>query len=83
MLRQEAAIFLLRARHGANYTPPSCSGTVFSDVTTANPYCGWIEQLFVEKITQGCGAGAYCPDQPTTRAQMAVLLARTFRLVNP
>jgi subtilisin-like proprotein convertase family protein len=81
--RLQAAVFLLRARHGANYTPPACTGAVFSDVPATNPYCGWIEQLAAEHITAGCGAGAYCPDQPATRVQMATLLARTFALVTP
>ena len=81
--RLQAAIFLLRGRHGASYTPPACSGTVFSDVPVTNPYCGWIEQLAAENITTGCGGGAFCPDQPATRVQMATLLARTFALVMP
>jgi hypothetical protein len=40
----------------------------------------WIEQLYTEGITGGCGGGNYCPDQPVTRAQMAIFLVRTFGL---
>ena len=36
----------------------------------------WIEQLSIEGTTAGCGGGNYCPDQPVTRAQMAVFLLR-------
>ncbi len=77
--RAQMAVFLLRARHGASYTPPPASG-VFTDV--ANDYwaAGWIEQLAAEGITGGCGGGNYCPDNPVTRAQMAVFLVRTFGL---
>jgi adenine-specific DNA-methyltransferase len=33
-----------------------------------------------EGITTGCGTNLYCPESPVTRAQMAVLLVRTFNL---
>lgn len=33
-----------------------------------------------EGITGGCGGGNYCPENPVTRAQMAVFLVRTFYL---
>jgi hypothetical protein len=40
----------------------------------------WIEQLAAENITGGCATGLYCPDDPVTRAQMAVFLVKTFGL---
>ena len=40
----------------------------------------WIKQLYNEGITSGCGGGNYCPENPVTRAQMAVFLVRTFDL---
>jgi len=38
----------------------------------------WIEQLYNEGITSGCGTSplVYCPEYPATRAQMAVFLLR-------
>jgi hypothetical protein len=33
-----------------------------------------------EGIAAGCGGGNYCPEQPVTRAQMAVFLVKTFSL---
>jgi hypothetical protein len=58
------------------FAPPACSGT-FTDVV-GNPYCGWIEQLYLDKITIGCGPSKYCPDHPVTRAQMAAYLGRAM-----
>lgn len=39
-----------------------------------------IKQLAAESITTGCGSGNYCPEDPVTRAQMAVFLVKTFSL---
>jgi hypothetical protein len=75
------AIFLLRAKHGASYTPPSLeSGTGFADVPTSHWAAAWIKQLAAEGITGGCGDGNYCPEATVTRAQMAVFLVKTFDL---
>jgi hypothetical protein len=73
------AIFLLRAKHGAAYVPPAATG-IFADVPTTYWAANWIEQLYAEGITTGCGIGNYCPEDPVTRAQMAVFLVRTFNL---
>lgn len=78
--RDQMALFLLRAEHGASYEPPAATGTVFSDVPADHWAAAWIEQLYAEGITGGCGAGTYCPDSPVTRAQMAVFLVRAFNL---
>ena len=73
------AVFLLKAKHGSSYTPPPCTG-VFPDVPCGGPFAAWIEQLFEEGITGGCGNGNYCPLNPNTRGQMAVFLTKTFGL---
>ena len=77
--RGQMAVFLLRAKHGSSYLPPPATG-VFSDVPLNMSFAPWIEQLAVESITGGCGNGNYCPENPVTRAQMAVFLVRTFAL---
>ena len=74
--RAQMAVFILKAEHGDAYIPPSCTG-VFSDVACPGGFAvNWIEQLAAEGITGGCGAGIYCPDNPVTRAQMAVFLLK-------
>jgi hypothetical protein len=73
--RAQMAVFLLRARHGPGFTPPPPRGQ-FADVPPGHWAAAWIEQLAAEGITSGCGAGVYCPEDPVTRAQMAVFLLR-------
>jgi len=77
--RAQMAVFLLRAKHGAGYTPPAVgAGTGFGDVPVGYWAGAWIKQLAAEGITGGCGSGNYCPENPVTRAQMAVFLVNTF-----
>jgi hypothetical protein len=71
--RAQMAVFLLVAKHGTGYTPPDASG-LFNDVPASNGFAKWIEQLYNEGITGGCGGGNYCPNAPVTREQMAVFL---------
>jgi hypothetical protein len=79
--RAQMAIFLLRSKHGKNYTPPAATG-IFSDVPVSYWASAWIEQLYKEGITTGCSTGPlrYCPENSVTRAQMAVFMMRTFGL---
>jgi hypothetical protein len=79
--RAQMAVFLLRSKYGAGYTPPAVgASTGFGDVPTEYWSASWIKQLVTEGITAGCGSGNYCPEAPVTRAQMAVFLVRTFNL---
>ena len=77
--RRQMAVFLLKAEHGAAYTPPSCAG-VFGDVACPGLFADWVEQLAAEQITGGCGGGNFCPVNPSTRGQMAVFLVKTLNL---
>jgi hypothetical protein len=77
--RAQMAVLLLRSKYGAGYSPPAATG-VFNDVDLSYWAVHWIEQLAAEGITSGCGDGNYCPEDPVTRAQMAVFLVRTFGL---
>jgi hypothetical protein len=71
--------FLLKAEHGSTYVPPACIG-IFGDVSCPSLFADWIEQLFHENVTGGCGNGNYCPANPNTRGQMAVFLVKAFGL---
>ncbi len=76
--RAQMAVFLLRAEHGSAYVPPAATGLVFGDVPAGSFAAAWIERLAAEGITAGCGGGAnFCPNDPVTRAQMAVFLLKT------
>ena len=79
--RAQAALFLLRARHGAAYMPPAVgASTGFNDVSTSYWAAAWIKQLAAEGITNGCIGGNYCPKDSVTRAQVAKFLVLTFNL---
>ncbi len=79
--RDQMAVFLLRAKYGAAYTPPSVgSSSGFADVPPTHWAAAWIKQLAAEGITGGCGGGNYCPASPVTRDQMSIFLVRTFNL---
>jgi hypothetical protein len=61
--------------------PPVCTGNVFNDVPIGYWACGFIEEFSTLGITGGCQAdnpgtpqneAMYCPENPVTRAQMAV-----------
>ena len=79
--RAQMAVFLLKGEHGASYTPPACVG-IFDDVPCPSPFADWIEQLFTEGTTGGCGTdpALYCPAAAVTRGQAAALLTATFGL---
>jgi hypothetical protein len=74
--RAQMAVFLLKGEHGPYFVPPPANGE-FEDVPPGSFAADWIEQLHLEGITAGCDATHYCPDDPVTRAQMAVFLLKT------
>ncbi len=78
--RAQMAVFLEKGKNGGSYLPPPAAG-IFADVPIAPaPYwaANWIEQFYKDGITSGCLSSplSYCPDNPVTRAQMAVFLLR-------
>jgi hypothetical protein len=79
--RRQMAAFLLKARHGSSYVPPTATG-IFGDVPMSDPFAPWIEELYAEQVTGGCQAAPllYCPGNSNTRGQMAVFLVKSFGL---
>jgi hypothetical protein len=77
-LRQQMAVFLLKAKYGICYVPPPCTVPAFPDVPCSSNFAPWINQLVVEGITGGCAGGNFCPTNPVNRQQMAVFLLKTF-----
>ncbi len=79
--RRQMAIFLLKTKYGASYLPPDCAG-IFGDVACPGLPANFIEELYNENITGGCSAMPllYCPDNSSTRGQMAVFITKTFGL---
>lgn len=75
--RAEMASFLVRATKGTSFVPPAPVG-IFLDVATSYWAAPSIEQIFTDGITSGCAVSPlrYCPENPLTRAEMAVFLLR-------
>ena len=63
-------------------SPPPATAT-FGDVPTGHSFFQFVEALTKSGITSGCGSGNFCPDQPLTRGQMAVFLAKGLGLAWP
>ena len=57
---------------------PFTDSQFFTDVPTSHPYYSFIQKLKELGVTGGCSANSFCPDEPTTRGQMAVFLIRSF-----
>jgi|KBSMisStaDraftv2_1062788.scaffolds.fasta_scaffold08402_3 uncharacterized repeat protein (TIGR01451 family) len=76
--RAEMAVFLLKAKYGADHVPPPATGTVFDDVHVGDFAADWIEELHALGVTGGCTATSYCPDRAVTRGEMAVFLLKTL-----
>lgn len=79
VLREQMAVFLVRAVRGASFVPPAATGQ-FADVVTSGFYTPYIEELARMGVTNGCGVGNFCPSNPVTRREMATFLQRAFRL---
>ena len=52
--------------------------TSFSDVPSASTYESYIESIYNNAITTGCGNGDYCPSEDVTRDQMAAFIIRAL-----
>jgi len=72
--RGQMAVFIESA---LGNPPNTCTGSRFTDitgVTVGATFCGFIERLAADGITGGCTPTTFCPNDPVTRAQMAVFL---------
>jgi photosystem II stability/assembly factor-like uncharacterized protein len=76
--RAQIAVFLERAKHGVTFVPPPATGLVFNDVPGSSFAAAWIEALWPDGITSGCGAGNYCPTAELSRAEMAVMVLKAL-----
>ncbi|MBL8062408.1 MAG: S-layer homology domain-containing protein [Anaerolineales bacterium] len=81
--RAQMAIFLLRGKFGSGHIPPAATGTVWVDVPLTYWAAPWTEELKALNISSGCGNGYFCPDNAITRAEMAILVQRTFQFPMP
>ena len=71
---QSVEIWWKRQVHPAPLTP------TFPDVPPSDFGFQYVEALVSSGITGGCGGGLYCPDNPVTRRQMAIFIAKALGL---
>ena len=76
--RAQMAKFILLAKYGPTYTPPSYTSYSFSDIDGTGWADNWIEAAAREGIVGGYTDGTYRPNNLVTRAQMTkfILLAK-------
>ncbi len=53
-------------------------GASFGDVPTSNPFYRFVETIFHNEVTGGCGGSSYCPGNQTLRKQMAVFVLKSL-----
>ncbi len=75
--RGQMAVFLVKAKYGPNFVPPPAKGTIFADVPIGAFAAAYIEQIYNDGITAGCGGGNYCSASSITLEQMAVFILRS------
>ncbi|HKV06918.1 MAG TPA: DUF5060 domain-containing protein [Thermoanaerobaculia bacterium] len=75
--RAHLAAYLVVEIHGSTYSLPAAGG-LFSDVGTTHWSAPWVEQIYRDGATSGCGLSPlrFCPGHSVTRAEMAVFLLR-------
>lgn len=52
--------------------------SVFDDVPASTAFSDYINLLRQNNVTSGCSASNYCPDDNTTRGQMAIFIVRSL-----
>ncbi|GEM_PF-6033280 len=55
---------------------PKAMNPLYDDVPATHWAYAWIQEMGASGITSGCAPQLYCPDDSTTRAEMAVFLER-------
>ncbi len=78
--RAQMAVFITKAVEGSSFVPPACTG-VFTDVACPGGFAvDYIEYIYNQGVTAGCGGGNYCPNANISNGQMAVFLVKAFNV---
>ncbi len=80
LTRAQMAVFLVKGYKPEGFVPLPCQGT-FQDVSCSGTYAAfapWIEQLYRDGVTAGCGTSPlrFCPGSVVGEWEMLVWLAR-------
>ncbi len=78
LTRGQMAAFVVKGYKTEPYTPPACQG-IFTDVPCSNQFAQYIEVLYNEGVTAGCGTNPliFCPGNPVTPWQILVWMTKT------
>lgn len=78
LLRRHVALVFARTLKWQTQEPQN----IFVDVLSSDPDVKEIEALYIAGITRGCTSDGprFCPEDPLTRAQTAVMLVRALKL---
>lgn len=74
--RQSMALFLYRFAGLPDGEDPTCASAEFTDVPTSHPFCGEIDWLVAEGITEGFSDDTFRPTLSVSRQGMAAFLHR-------
>ena len=80
--RAEVAVFVMRGINGAGYVPEPPTVHYFDDVPPTSWAAKWVNELFEEGYTDGCGVDRhtgdplYCPWRDVSRAEACVFFSR-------
>lgn len=75
VLRKQLAVFLLKAKNGPSFVPPSCSPDDFADVPCPGPFSDWISWACITVMP--CHTLVFGPDEAVRRDEMAFYLLRS------
>jgi len=79
--RAQMAVFLGKAINlNSSTLPQDPSGNFFTDVGQEDWGAEWIEYLASEDIAYGNLSGEFNPDDPVTRAELAVFIVKAFNI---
>lgn len=79
--REQMAAFIIKAL--GDFNPPTPPTQRFTDVTPANVFYAFIDEMAVRQITVGCTGTTYCPASPVLHEQMATFIVRALHYPPP
>jgi RHS repeat-associated protein len=82
VLRREMARQIAEANILARgWTLPTCTTSLFTDVSCADPDARHIHLLYQQGVTGGCAVNPlqFCPDRTISRAEMAVFVVKGYK----
>jgi len=83
LTRAEAAVFVTRGHHTADFLPPEpdLAELHFADVARGSWSAKWVEQLWQDGFTAGCATSPlrFCAETAHTRAEATVFFLRMLR----